>query len=64
MESFQISYFFHLFFVEAHKLPGQPALELSLAQIDNCLKMMGKNGLGACAMVNLKNFYCDSDTYS
>ncbi|XP_066923576.1 ran-binding protein 9-like [Clytia hemisphaerica] len=50
--------------LEAHKLPGQPALELSLAQIDNCLKMMGKNGLGACAMVNLKNFYCDSDTYS
>lgn len=42
--------------LEAHKLPGQPALELSLSQIHNCLKLMGKNGLGACGMVNLDNY--------
>lgn len=45
--------------LEAHKLPGQPALELVIGQAKACLKLMGKNGLGASAMVRVEDFYVD-----
>lgn len=45
--------------LEAHKLPGQPALELVIGQAKACLKLMGKNGLGASAMVKVDDFYVD-----
>jgi len=45
--------------LEAHKLPGQPALELVVGQAKACLKLMGKNGLGASAMVRVEDFYVD-----
>ena len=45
--------------LEAHKLPGQPALELVIGQAKSCLKLMGKNGLGASAMVRVEDFYVD-----
>lgn len=45
--------------LEAHKLPGQPALERIIGQSKSCLKLMGKNGLGASAMVKVEDFYVD-----
>ena len=45
--------------LEAHKLPGQPALERVVGQAKACLKLMGKNGLGASAMVKVEDFYVD-----
>merc|ERR1719193_1655342 len=45
--------------LEAHKLPGQPALERAIGQTKACLKLMGKNGLGASAMVKVEDFYVD-----
>lgn len=45
--------------LEAHKLPGQPALERAIGQAKSCLKLMGKNGLGASAMVKVEDFYVD-----
>lgn len=48
-----------LFFAESQKLPGQPVLELSIGQARACLRTMGKSGLGACAMVEVEDFFCD-----
>lgn len=45
--------------LESQKLPGQPVLELSIGQARACLRTMGKSGLGACAMVEVEDFFCD-----
>jgi hypothetical protein len=43
-----------LFFsLESQDLPRQPPLELCLGQTLECLKLMAKSGLGACAFTSL-----------
>ena len=55
MQHFNSSYFFYL---EAHNLPGQPALEVALAQTKACLRTMPKYDLAACALVQVEDFFC------
>jgi hypothetical protein len=38
---------------ESQDLPRQPPLELCLGQTLECIKLMAKSGLGACAFTSL-----------
>lgn len=43
----------YLSILESQDLPRQPQLELCLGQTLQCIKLMAKSGLGACAFTNL-----------
>ena len=48
--------FYHVLFSESHNMPRQPPLDLVLGQAQECLKLMSKVGLGACAFASVEEF--------
>ncbi|EDO31108.1 predicted protein [Nematostella vectensis] len=42
--------------LESHHMPRQPPLDLVLGQAQECLKLMSKIGLGACAFATVEEF--------
>jgi len=46
--------------LEAQNLPGQPALELTIAQSKACLKTMAKNDIAASSLIKVENFFSES----
>ncbi|KXJ22092.1 ran-binding protein 9 [Exaiptasia diaphana] len=42
--------------LESHNMPRQPPLDLVLGQAQECLKLMSKVGLGACAFASVEEF--------
>ena len=49
---------FQFYFAELQGLPKQPPLELAIAHATQCLKLMSKAGIGACAFANISDFLC------
>ena len=49
----------HFYFSESQHLPRQPPLELCLGQSLECIKLMAKAGLGACAYASLEGILQD-----
>ncbi|XP_067652546.1 ran-binding protein 9-like [Haliotis asinina] len=42
--------------LESYGLPKQPPLELAIAQATQCMRLMSKEGLGACAFASVSDF--------
>ena len=43
-------------FPDSHHLPRKPPLDLVLGQAQECLKLMSKTGLGACAFASVEEY--------
>lgn len=43
-------------FTDSHHLPRKPPLDLVLGQAQECLKLMSKTGLGACAFASVEEY--------
>ena len=41
---------------ESQGLPKQPPLKLAIAQATNCMKLMAKAGIGACAFASVSDY--------
>lgn len=48
--------FFFLVPLDSHQLPRKPPLDLILGQAQECLKLMSKCGLGACAFASVEEY--------
>lgn len=42
--------------LDSHHLPTKPPLDLILGQAQECLKLMSKIGLGACAFASVEEY--------
>ena len=45
-----------IFIAESHNLPKQPPLELAIGQATECMKLMSKVGIGACAFAGVADY--------
>lgn len=53
---FSSNVFFFFVPLDSHQLPRKPPLDLILGQAQECLKLMSKCGLGACAFASVEEY--------
>lgn len=54
--TFSSNVFFFFVPLDSHQLPRKPPLDLILGQAQECLKLMSKCGLGACAFASVEEY--------